>query len=189
MEDMNKLRKSVATVSASNQEKQNGRFVFIKTAVATVCSPSGQTKINILLDDGAQRSFVVKKITDQLKLKPVDQICVAFTHLGQKQQSGFYNIVKLNIIGDDGKLICIEACVVDKIVTIPMRSELETASALPHIRNLKLGRSSTWWRGSRSEPSHTLFDSSRRELSNDTKFRRRSHTFHFEIAKIVSLFT
>jgi hypothetical protein len=51
----------------------------------------------------------------------------------------FHNkIVKLNIIGDDGKLICIEACVVDKIVTIPMRSELETASALPHIRNLKL---------------------------------------------------
>ena len=138
MEDVNKLRKSVATVSASNQEKQNGRFVFLKTAVATVCSPSNQTQINILLDDGAQRSFVVKKIADRLKLEPVDEICVAFTHLGQTQPGGSYNIVKLNLVGDDGKLIYIEACVVDKIVTIPLRSELETASTLSHIRHLKL---------------------------------------------------
>ena len=77
--------------------------------MATVCSPSSRTQINILLDDGAQRSFVVKKIADRLKLEPVDEICVAFTHLGQTQQGGSYNIVKLNLIGDDGKLIYIEA--------------------------------------------------------------------------------
>ena len=52
--------------------------------------------------------------------------------------------------------------------------DAQMSQLMAAIAALQPRQKSRWWRGSRSEPRHTLFDSSLRELSNDTIFTRRS---------------
>ena len=43
--------------------------VLLKTAVSTICDDGRYADANILMDEGAQKSFITQKMADQLKLQ------------------------------------------------------------------------------------------------------------------------
>ena len=74
--DTNESNKTVVTFtlatqkSSVNQPPKQACACLLKTAIATVNSTDTNLKGNILLDEGAQRSFISQEIATKLNLEP-----------------------------------------------------------------------------------------------------------------------
>lgn len=119
--------------------KKNEPFVFLETAIATARSQFFKRSSNLLIDKGAQRTFITLDLVKQLKLKPIRReslVLIGFTSC--RGVSDFYDVVQLSLIDSQGSPILIEAIAIPYIVdplSDPYRTDL---LKLPHLKNLLL---------------------------------------------------
>ena len=78
---------SEPTNSNPLSQSQPSKVCFLKTAVATVRAGSHQIAANILLDEGAQRSFISETLATQLKLTTQRKECVAISAFGASESN------------------------------------------------------------------------------------------------------
>jgi hypothetical protein len=131
------LPTSVA-LTTTNAKKQK-QFVFLETAIATAQSQFFKCSSNILVDKGAQRTFITLDLVKQLKLQPIwreSLVLIGFTSC--RGVSDFYDVVQLSLIDRQGSPILIQAIVIPHIVDPlgdPYRAVL---LSMPHLKNLSL---------------------------------------------------
>ena len=80
------LRKTSTSTTADSTPRPT-KVCFLKTAVATVRAGNHQTQTNILLDEGAKRSFISESLANQLKLTAQGKECVAISAFGASEAS------------------------------------------------------------------------------------------------------
>ena len=96
--DSNSQNSSSEQSSAPSQTAQNlintalshpqpTKVCFLKTAVATVRANNHSTQVNILLDEGAQCSFITQSLADRLYLNSQRRECVAIAAFGALEAS------------------------------------------------------------------------------------------------------
>ncbi len=96
--DSNSQKSSSEQSSAPSQTAQNlintalshpqpTKVCFLKTAVATVRANNHSTQVNILLDEGAQGSFITQSLADHLYLNSQRRECVAIAAFGASEAS------------------------------------------------------------------------------------------------------
>ena len=76
---------SKSATSSPISQPQSSKVCFLKTALASVRAGSHQTNANILLDEGAQRSFISQALVNQLKLSTQGKECVAISAFGASE--------------------------------------------------------------------------------------------------------
>ena len=115
------------------------RVCLLKTAVATISSTHSETETNILFDEGSQRSFLTRDLSDTLSLQPTrkEDICIssfgAKPLLNQKME-----VASINLKTKSGKLIPLSVLVVPDIA-VPLKNVTnEKVTQLPHLKGLPL---------------------------------------------------
>ena len=108
---------------------------LLKTAVATVTSLTSETEVNILFDEGSQRSFLTQDMADVLSLKPHHKENISLSSFGSKHSLNKWSDIKTK----SGELLPITVLIVPTIAT-PLRNTMKTnITQLPHLRGLPLG--------------------------------------------------
>ena len=79
------LLQKTSTLTTADSTLQPTKVCFLKTAVATVRAGNHQTQANILLDEGAQQSFISESLAKQLKLTAQGKECVAISAFGASE--------------------------------------------------------------------------------------------------------
>ena len=74
-------------INTALSHPQPTKVCFLKTAVTTVRANSHSTQVNILLDEGAQRSFITQSLADCLYLNSQGRECVAIAAFGASETS------------------------------------------------------------------------------------------------------
>jgi hypothetical protein len=107
----------------TTKAKKHEPFVFLETSITTAQYQFFKRSSNLLIDKGAQRSFITLDLVKQLKLKPIRReslVLIGFTSC--RYVSDFCDVVQLSLIDRQGSPILIEAI------------------AIPHMWNLSLIR-------------------------------------------------
>ena len=77
-----------------------------------------QVDANILLDEGAQRSFITTKLADELGAKPISKENIAMSAFGSTEHSHRrLDVTMVDIITDNGDRIPLQVLVVPQIAT------------------------------------------------------------------------
>jgi hypothetical protein len=125
-------------LSATDVGEQNS-FVFLETAVAKIQSQFVKLDGNILVDKGAQRTFITSKLAKLLNLPPLRrESLILFGFTSCRGVAEHYDVVQFSIIDRHGSPIVVQAIVIPHIVdplSDPHRAEL---LSLPHLKKLKL---------------------------------------------------
>ncbi|XP_045023635.1 uncharacterized protein LOC123468017 [Daphnia magna] len=125
-------------LSATDVVEQNS-FVFLETAIAKVQSQFVKLDGNILVDKGAQRTFITSKLAKLLNLPPLRrESLILFGFTSCRGVAEHYDVVQFSIIDRHGSPIVVQAIVIPHIVdplSDPHRAEL---LSLPHLKRLKL---------------------------------------------------
>ena len=89
---------------------------FLKTAVATVRVNNHSTPVNVLLDEGAQRSFITQDLADCLYLTSNRRECIAIAAFGASEA---YNqtlpVATVHLVTIEGTEIPISVLVTPRI--------------------------------------------------------------------------
>jgi len=124
----------VDTISRGDKNQETGAAFFhttvqssptsvlLKTAVASVCSNGTCVDANILMDEGAQRSFITNDLAESLQLKRDGNDVISlssFGDAGEKVQR--VDTATVNIVADDGEKIPIRVLVVP-VIAKPLSS-------------------------------------------------------------------
>ena len=75
------------TTTDSTSQHQPTKVCFLKTAVATVRASNNQNQANVLLNEGAQRSFISEGIANHLKCTAHVKESVAISAFGASEVS------------------------------------------------------------------------------------------------------
>jgi len=129
---------SNSTTSNSTSQPQTSKVCFLKTAVATIRAGAHQTQANVLLDDGAQRSFISQDLASQLKLTTQGKECVAISPFGASEASNqTLPITTIFLKTTDGGEIPISVLVVPKI-SQPLRNlPFSYVKELPYLKGIR----------------------------------------------------
>lgn len=109
---------------------------LLKTAVTTAKSDTRCAKVNIILDEGSQRSFITAKCASNLQLKSQSKEMVSIAPFGQnaKATRALQNVnVMLNTTGEE---VIIKALIVPKI-SAPLKTCTSSILDMPHLKGLK----------------------------------------------------
>ena len=89
---------------------------LLKTAVARVVSEAGSNTANILFDEGAQRSFISKRLANNLQLTPNRQESVSLAAFGADTSTPQHlDVTDITIVSQTGDMIPLSVLVVPKI--------------------------------------------------------------------------
>ena len=113
--------------------------ILLKTAISQVRAGNTSRDANILLDEGAQRSFITTKLADELGAKPISKENIAMSAFGSTEHSHRrLDVTMVDIITDNGNRIPLQVLVVPQIAT-PLESKHHTDIVnMPHLKGLKL---------------------------------------------------
>ena len=103
----------VSTSSVPNHSLN--RTAILPTADVTLSNDKISVKGKALLDTGSQRSFVLKSVVQNLKLKSHKTINLKIDGFQSKGTTETYNVVNLPIQTDEG-IVTIDACVINSMV-------------------------------------------------------------------------
>ncbi len=122
------------------QMLENETFLyFFETGVAKVQSQFVKLDGNILVDKGAQRTFITAKLAKLLNLPPLRrESLILFGFTSCRGVAEHYDVVQFSIIDRHGFPIVVQAIVIPHIVdplSDPHRAKL---LSLPHLKKLKL---------------------------------------------------
>jgi hypothetical protein len=114
----------------------------LKTTVAKVTSgvASGNlcTDVNILFDEGAQRSFVTKELAEKLELRRTGTEVVELAAFGSSSKKvSHIDTATVYLLTDTKEKIAIDVLIVPTI-SVPLRNVQQATTALPYLRGLKL---------------------------------------------------
>jgi hypothetical protein len=117
-------------------------FVFLKTAVAPVCSHLTSTFANLLIDDGSQITFITARLVKLLRLYPIRRVSLLLSGFkgisASSMEPSYYDVVHFWLQGLNGERLLIQAVVLDSIVEPLEDPHREILSTLPHLQNLQL---------------------------------------------------
>ena len=74
-------------INTALSHPQPTKVCFLKTVVATVRANNHSTQVNILLDEGAQHSFITQSLADRLYLNSQRRECIAIAAFGASEAS------------------------------------------------------------------------------------------------------
>lgn len=113
--------------------------ILLKTAVAPVCSDSVCLDTNILMDEGAQRSFITRKLADVLQLKNEESEAIHLSAFGNYTfQPQRLDSATVYVVADDGEKIPIKVLIVPMIAK-PINNRFRQSTAtLKYLKGLKL---------------------------------------------------
>ncbi len=119
-------------------------FVFLKTAVAPVLARRGSVKVNILLDEGSQRTFITKNMASLLRVKSRSSERLLLSGFAAVSQTpSIYESVEITIVSRDKSLIVVRAITVEQIAN-PLDDKYHNAvKSLPYLQGLDLAHHST----------------------------------------------
>ncbi|VDI31785.1 Hypothetical predicted protein [Mytilus galloprovincialis] len=114
---------------------QQSHDILPKTATAPVVNNGQEVECNILFDEGAQRSFITKKSTDQLEMNPIEKVSIhpsAFGDLSQKVRN--LDTATMQLHTDTGEKVHIDTLIVPDIA-VPIQNKIsQTTRNLPHLK-------------------------------------------------------
>ena len=112
---------------------------LLKTAVAKVVSDVGSTTANILFDEGAQCSFISKKLANTLKLLPCRKESISLASFGaDASMPQCLDVTTVNIVSHMGEMIPLSVLVIPKIAAPLHCITSSNLRELPYLRNLTL---------------------------------------------------
>ena len=116
-----------------------GRTSLLKTAIATVNADHVYCEANILIDEGAQRSFITQMLANQLGLPLSETESISLSAFGAQPSASIYlPVATINVVISRGENIPLCVLVVEKIAT-PLQNHLcRQIQDMPHLRGLKL---------------------------------------------------
>ena len=125
--------------SSSRVPTSGGRTSLLKTAMATVSKDHVYCEANILLDEGAQRSFITQTLANQLGLPLTETESISLSAFGaQPSASRYLPVATINVVTTHGEKIPLRVLVVEKIAT-PLQNHLcRQIQDMPHLRGLRL---------------------------------------------------
>jgi len=117
-------------------------FVFLKTAVAPVCSHLTSAFANLLIDDGSQITFITARLVKLLRLYPIRRVSLLLSGFkgisASSMEPSYYDVVHFWLQGLNGERLLIQAVVLDSIVEPLEDPHRAILSTLPHLQNLQL---------------------------------------------------
>ena len=130
---------------SSGSAYRNRPMVLLKTAIAPVKYRGQTTDVNILFDEGAQRSFVSRKLASKLKLNPSGSEAITLTGFGDSGSSNYVQhldtaTIKLQTL--EKKEIPLNVLIVPEIAA-PLKTCVGPATKLPYLNNLRLAHTGT----------------------------------------------
>ena len=112
--------------------------VLLKTAITNVRAGDKTTEANILLDEGAQTSFITEALADKLNLKTRGEEEVQLNSFGDNgRQVSRMKTATVYLQTDEGEEIGINILVIPQIAA-PIRTHIKSVSNMPHLHDLKL---------------------------------------------------
>ncbi|XP_061168132.1 uncharacterized protein LOC133177057 [Saccostrea echinata] len=123
--------------SSSHRDQPN---VLLQTAVAPVTFGKLTTDANILFDEGAQRSFISRSLADKIELTPTgyeDINILGFGDSGKDKRVQKLQTALIKVQTIQREEIPVKVLVVPEIAA-PIKTHVETAAKLSHLRNLRL---------------------------------------------------
>ena len=111
---------------------------LLKTAIATVNTEQLQCDANILLDEGAQRSFINTDLVNQLQVQPSQTEEISLSAFGAQTSARCHlPLATIRIITRSGQQIPLQVVIVGEIGTplqIPLQQHIND---MPHLKNLR----------------------------------------------------
>ena len=113
--------------------------VLLKTAVVWIATNKGKVLARVLFDDGSQRSFVESDFRKSVDLNLVGHDSIKLSGFGASSSTRqTREVVRIPIVGLDGRVYPIEAMVVPRI-SRPIHNRLPGGVAdFPHLHGLQL---------------------------------------------------
>ena len=112
---------------------------LLKTGIATVSAGPYSTEGNILLDEGAQRSFISQDLADRLCLTPTHTEQISLSSFGNPASAAkLFNVATIAIHTQDKDPIPISVLVVPKLAAPLQNSVRMEISKIPYLKNLQL---------------------------------------------------
>ena len=115
------------------------KVCFLKTAVAKVRANNYSAQVNILLDEGAQRSFITQSLADSLHLSSQRKECVAIAAFGATEASKqTLPVASIHLETTDGSEIPISVLITPRIAQ-PLHNFLfPYVKQLSYLKDLQL---------------------------------------------------
>ena len=111
--------------------------VLLKTAITKVRTGDQTTKANILLDEGAQTSFVTEAFADKLNIKTHGEEEVQLNSFGDNgRQVSRMKTATVHLQTEEGEEIGINVLVTPRIAA-PIETHIKSVVNMPHLRDLK----------------------------------------------------
>ena len=125
-----------------NTQRRNDGACLLKTALAPVIMDNTRAEANILLEEGAQRSFVTQGLANRLGWTPVRKEMISLSAFGEETPTN-RRLEVVNLKTDYGDKIPISVLNVPNIAA-PLQNRFRTCvQNVPHLRRLKLAHPMT----------------------------------------------
>ena len=112
---------------------------LLKTAVAKVVSDVDSATANILFDEGAQRSFISKKLANTLRLTPSQYENISLASFGADASiPQCLDVTTIKVVSCTGEMIPLSVLVVPKIAAPLQCITSSKLQELPYLKNLTL---------------------------------------------------
>ena len=128
------------SVSSRSSESHPPTAVLLKTAVATISAGKRSTNVNVLFDEGAQRSFITERAAKGLQLSNKTEETINLSTFGANSpDQRRLNVAQFKLhTMDDKEFVALEALVIPEIGA-PLRNHAtKNIKDLPHLKGLKL---------------------------------------------------
>ena len=115
------------------------KVCFLKTAVAKVRANNYSAQVNILLDEGAQRSFITQSLADSLHLSSQRKECVAIAAFGATEASKqTLPVASIHLETTDGSEIPISVLITPRIAQPLHNFPFPYVKQLSYLKDLQL---------------------------------------------------
>ena len=109
---------------------------LLKTAIADVCAEGNYCKANILLDEGAQRSFISQKLANCLNIRSNEQQDICLSSFGGATSPVKLQVTSVYLETRSGDEISMSVLVVPTIAAPLQHMTYPPASHFPHLQDL-----------------------------------------------------
>ena len=131
-------------VNTALSHHKSAKVCFLKTAVTTVKSGNNSTQVNVLLDEGAQRSFITEDLANCLNLLPERRECVAIAAFGASEVSTqTLPVTTVRLVSCDGTEIPVSVLVAPKIAQPLCNLPFAYVKQLPYLKDLRLNHATS----------------------------------------------
>ena len=113
--------------------------ILLKTTVSQFKVDSTSQYVNILFDEGAQRSFITKQLASDIGASPIATENISVAAFGAKKHANRkLDITTINVVDDKGNNIPLQVIIVPTIATPLQFQHSCNIGNLPHLQGLKL---------------------------------------------------